>query len=97
MGLESGPLTPNQEYFKNALTAVYADLFANDPEYAYSASRITPAELADKMTRGILSGSANHTGTGIRRACKKVGIKHTRKAMCEFFTASAGATLTGGW
>jgi hypothetical protein len=74
----------NTERFKAALTLAYQDLFATDEEYAYAAARTTPEALAEKMTSGLLTGSANHDGTGIRRACKAVGIKHTRKAIVAF-------------
>jgi hypothetical protein len=74
----------NTERFRAALTIAYQDLFVTDEEYAYAAARTTPEALAEKMTAGLLTGSANHDGTGIRRACKAVGIKHTRKAIVAF-------------
>ena len=77
-------MTENQIAFRDALIDAYRDLFANDPEYAYSASRCTPEGLADKMTQSMIAGTANHEGAGFRRACKSVGIKHTRKAIREY-------------
>lgn len=74
----------NRETFETALVTAYTDLFANDPEYAYAASRTTPAALAAKMTAGLLTGSANKDGEGIKRACKACGIKHTYKAIQAF-------------
>jgi hypothetical protein len=74
----------NADKFRAALEAAYAELFANDADYAFSASRTTPAELAAKMTDGLRTGRANHDGTGIKRACKAVGIKHTGKAIREY-------------
>ncbi len=71
----------NTEQFQTALTDAYKDLFANDPEYAYSASRTTPEALAVKMTAGLATGAANKDGTGIKRACKAVGIKPTWAAI----------------
>lgn len=73
--------TTNREKFRAALEEAYIYLFANDPEYAYSASRITPALLAEKMTNAMIDNTANHEGAGFRRACKAVGIKHTRTAI----------------
>ncbi len=70
--------------FERALQEEYADLFVNDPDFAYAAARNTPAGLAAKMTSGLRTGGANHAGTGIRRACKAVGIKHTAKAIREY-------------
>jgi hypothetical protein len=71
----------NQETFQLALETAYRELFSTDPEYAYSASRITPEALAAKMTAGLATGGAKHDGTGIKRACKAVGIAHTVKAI----------------
>jgi hypothetical protein len=74
----------NRERFQTALEDAYVYLFANDPDYAYSASRLTPAQLAEKMTISMLANTANHEGSGFRRACKAVGIKHTRTAIRAF-------------
>jgi hypothetical protein len=71
----------NAERFQDALMTAYRDLFANDPEYAYSAAHTTPEALAGKMTVGLAKGSANKDGAGVRRACKTVGIKHTYAAI----------------
>jgi hypothetical protein len=79
------------ELFQGVLAKVYSDLFVSDPEYAYSASKTTPDVLAAKMTAGLKTGGANHNGTGIRRACKAVGIKPTLTAIMAFLNeASAG-------
>lgn len=67
----------NSQLFRNALSSAYSELFATDPEYAYSASKCTPEELADRMTKAAIAGTANFTGTGFRLACKAVGIRHT--------------------
>ena len=77
----------NLDAFYEELKAQYAELFANDPEYAYSAAHISPADLARKMTLGLDSGSANKDGKAITRACKKFGIPHTYKAIRCFFNA----------
>lgn len=78
----------NLDRFREALVVAYTDLFATDGEYAYSAARCTPEGLADKMATGLVTGSANHDGTGIKRACKTVGIKHTRKAIQAYLKDS---------
>ena len=75
----------NKQQFENALIDAYRDLFANNPEYAYSAARCTPEGLAHKMTAGLHTGAANKDGEGIKRACKACGIKQTYKAIQEFF------------
>jgi len=77
----------NLDRFHEELTKHYTDLFAADPEYAYSASRTTPAELARKMTLGLDNGTADKDGEGVRRTCKALGINHTYKAIRAFLTA----------
>lgn len=71
----------NQEKFRQALEVAYTDLFANDPEYSYAANRTTPAALAEKMTTGLVMGTASKDGSGIKRVCKALGIKHTYQAI----------------
>ena len=71
----------NFDQFYETLKAQYVDLFANSPEYAYSASRITPEALARKMTIGLDCGTANKDGEAIKRTCKALGIAHTYKAI----------------
>jgi len=66
----------NLATFESHLVDAYKDLFVNDPEYAYAAKITTPTELAYKMAKGLAIGAANKNGEGIKRACKKVGIKH---------------------
>jgi hypothetical protein len=77
----------NAQKFQNTLAETYRDLFANDPEYAFSASRTTPEALAEKMTAGLLTGSANKDGDGIKRTCRAVGIKQTYSSIREFLAA----------
>lgn len=73
-----------QTQFRAALVAAYVDLFANNPEYAFSASKCTPESLADKMMPALVSGGANYNGEGIKRACKACGIKYTGKSVRAF-------------
>jgi hypothetical protein len=86
----------NQQRFQAELTEAYRDLFVNDPEYQYSAARITPEALAAKMSAGLLTESANKDGAGIKRACKACGIKQTYAAIKAYFAADqASGTPTG--
>jgi hypothetical protein len=77
----------NRAIFELHLQRAYTDLFANDPEYAYSAARCTPSELASKMTLGLARNKANKDGEGIKRVCKLLGIKYTYKAIDEYLNA----------
>ena len=74
----------NLELFINQLTKEYTDLFKNDPDYAYSASKTTPAVLASKMALSLIKGSASKDGLGIKRTCKFFNIGYTYKAIKEF-------------
>lgn len=74
----------NTTKFTNELEKAYAFLFKHDPEYAYSAARNTPRELAEKMAAAFLKGSANKDGAGIKMACKALGIKQTMKEIAAF-------------
>lgn len=75
----------NKQRFELALSTIYRELFATDPDYAYSASKTTPEALARKITDGLHTGSANKDGEGVKRACKVMGIPHTYKAIQAFF------------
>jgi hypothetical protein len=84
---EPPALTGNQAVFAQALRAKYVRLFMDDPEYAYSAAHTTPEKLSDIMTRGLLAGSADKDGAGIRGVCRDFGIANTYKAIREFLKA----------
>lgn len=76
----------NLDAFCAELERQYEILFANDPEYAYSKSKITPKELARKMTLALDNGSANKDGEGIKRTCKHFQIAYTYKAIRAFLS-----------
>lgn len=80
--LESLPLY-TQENFIAELTAQYTELFKM-VEYAIAAKNYTPEALALKMTTGLIAGTANKDGEGIKRTCKHFGIPYTYKAITEF-------------
>lgn len=81
------PNPANVAALRKELTAAYTELFKTDPAFAYSASKLTPAELAEKMTVATVRGSASNTGPGFRRACKALSIPHTAKAIDAFIFA----------
>lgn len=66
----------NRERFIEQLTLEYRRLFET-PDYAFSARVTTPEHLAVKMTDGLLAGTANKDGEGIKRTCKVLGIPYT--------------------
>lgn len=81
--------TAQQAQFQEALAAAYANLFATDADYAFSAKSCTPESLAEKMTDAAMRGSANVTGRGFAAACRAVGIPHTGKAIDAFLGVAA--------
>lgn len=87
--------THGQVQFRKALETAYADLFANNADYAYSASKTTPAELAKRMLNAASSGSINIDGEGVKRACVACGIKHTLRAVLEFIGHAPAAKSPG--
>lgn len=76
--------TENTAKFTNELEKAYAFLFKNDSQYASTAAQMTPRELAEKMTAAFLKGSANKNGSGVKIACKALGIKQTMKEISAF-------------
>ena len=84
----------NRAIFELHLQRAYTDLFVSDPEYAYSAARCTPSELAYKMTLALAKNEANKDGEGIKSVCKLLKIKYTYKAIYEYLNAAEAATVT---
>lgn len=85
--------TPQQDQFLAALKTAYVELFDTDPGYAYSASKYTGAQMAEKMFAATLARSANTTGAGFSIACKICGIAHTGKAIDAFLGVAAPAKV----
>ena len=72
--------------FRDVLANQYRDLFTT-PDYAMSAARMTPEALATRMTDGLIKGTANKDGEGIKRTCKRLGIKYTYAAIKSYLNA----------
>ncbi len=77
----------NFERFVIVLTDQYRQLFDTDPEYALAKSRYTPEALALKMAEGLKTGASDKDGTGVKRACKALGLKCTYTALRVYLTA----------
>lgn len=77
----------NRVTFRQHLEIAYTDLLENNPDYAYVATKTTPADLAEKMTENLANKTASLEGDGIKRVCKILGIKRTQKAIKEYLTA----------
>ena len=52
-------------------------------EYFFKGDAV--AGVVSRMRAAFIEGNYNHNARAIKDACKAVGIKHTRKAMEEFF------------
>jgi hypothetical protein len=83
----------NQEKFKTFSEAYRVGLqeaVAKDPE-KYFTQGATPEKYAEVVSARMLESigggkhfGVNYEGGGFRRACKALGIKHTRKAILEY-------------
>ncbi len=78
--------TTNKDRFEIVLIEQYIYLFTL-PEYERAADKWTPEELTKKMIAGLLDGTADKDGEGIKRTCKVLGIKHTYKTIKEFLNS----------
>lgn len=78
----------NYNRFAQTLEGCYIVLFADDPTYRAVASKMTPAELARKMTNGLGNGSANINGSGIKQTCKTLGIPYTYRGIRQYLGTS---------
>lgn len=78
-------MTTQRERFLTILTGQYEYLFTL-PQYAMAAARTTPATMAEKFVQGLIDGTADHEGEGVKRTCAALGVKKTRKAIREFLS-----------
>jgi hypothetical protein len=76
----------NRETFTRVLSAQYTRLFET-PDYALARARYSPDALAEKMTSGLVDGTANKDGEGILLTCKHLKLKPTYKAIREYLSA----------
>ena len=66
--------------FRDTLAGQYRELFTT-PAYSTAAARMTPEALATRMTDGLIKGTANKDGDGIKRTCKVLKIPYTYAAI----------------
>lgn len=75
--------TNNLQIFTETYTEKLTECVREMPdEYAFPESRVPL--VVEKMTAAIQAGTFNHDGHAIRRTCRALGIKYTRKAIVEF-------------
>ena len=75
--------TGGMERFIGAYRKALTSLVERSPDEVGWPAYELPAVLA-RMERAFREGSFNHDSTGIRMACRALGIKTTRKAILEF-------------
>ena len=73
----------SKQIFQETLTKEFEQLFTL-PNYAMAKARYTPEELAAKFTNGLIDGSSSKDGDGVKRTCKKLGIKYTYSAIKQY-------------
>ncbi|MHB1266633.1 MAG: hypothetical protein ACYCY2_03395 [Acidithiobacillus ferriphilus] len=78
----------NVEKFKSELIRQYYNLI-NDPDYTTAFYKMTPEQLADKMTAAFIVKGASKDSKGVQRTCKALGIKYTYKAINAFLKEGA--------
>lgn len=64
--------------------ALYNAVRKHPEEYGFPLESVPI--VAARMRTAFERGSYNHEGSGIKAACKALGIKHTRKAIEGFLT-----------
>jgi len=74
----------NHDIFYREYTRWAEHAFFNDPEYATVKAKMSPAELARKMTNALACGSASKDGAIVKRTCKELKIPYTYKAIYAF-------------
>jgi hypothetical protein len=73
----------NTEKFKTTLEKHLTVLFKT-PAYAMAASKTTPPAMAERVTAGLIDGSASKDGEGVQLTLKELGIKNTYTAIKSF-------------
>lgn len=72
-----------REFFLVYFEELSAAVAKNPSEFAW-APEAAPL-IARRMTRALVKGTANKDSAQIRKACRRLGIAHTYKAIREFF------------
>lgn len=72
--------TPNRQRFADEYTKALAECVA-DPKHGYFFGLDAVPAVAAKMIAATFDGTANYDGPAFKLTCKRLGIKHTRKAI----------------
>ncbi len=76
----------NRQRFADEYTKALAECVAAQPDfYGFGSDRV--AEVAQRMLNAVDRDSANYDGPAFKLTCKRLKIKHTRKAIRAFVTS----------
>jgi len=80
--------TQSSQYdkFQSELEKAYEILFATDRRYSSVSISHTPHSLAVLMTEKLTHRSADKSNTGVKMACKVVGIKPNWNQIIPYLT-----------
>jgi hypothetical protein len=76
-------MTSGQQVFISIYRLELADSLRNNPDqYAWTLTDFD--EVFTRMEQAIIKGTFNKDSDAFKRTCKKLGIKHTYKAIREY-------------
>lgn len=91
-------MTTNKERFAEAYRVALTECVQN-PKYAedyfYGVEQVPGVVV--KMLRALDEDTANINGPAFKLACKRLGIKHTQKAIRAFRDEAPTASVRGAW
>lgn len=79
-------MTPNQEKFKQVYLDNLKLAVVKYPEN-YGWPVANAPLVADKMMSAVQANTFNHDSKAFQMTCKALGIKHTRKAILEYWNS----------
>lgn len=75
----------NRQRFAEEYTKALAECVADSKNgYIYGLDQVP--EVARKMIAATFDGSAHYSGAAYKLACKRLGIKYTKKAIIAFIS-----------
>lgn len=85
VNLDNAMRSHPSDYGIGASDVIISNLGPNGPPHIKQYSPELAARTANSMREAFLKGSYNKDGRAVRMTCRELGIKHTYKAIAEFF------------
>ena len=83
MATTNEPVTENQKKWAEAYTLALMECYVKAPQgYCFPPTQVH--DVAQKMIRATIRGSANTNSPTFRLCCKRLGIKYSATAIREF-------------